>query len=70
MEWETIKSLLIILAVLFFIFVALREFWTWFWKINSILNRQHEMIAEQKETNRILRLLAKAEAAKHKENNK
>lgn len=33
---------LIVLAVVIIVFLILREFWTWYWKINQIIQGQEE----------------------------
>lgn len=65
---ETLDAVLFALVVIFIIAFALREVWTWFLKINEMSKKQTELIEEQKETNRILKMWARAEASKHKNN--
>lgn len=66
-------DLIFFLIILLVIGILLREFWTWFLKINDMVNKQtkiidqqDELIKEQQETNRILKLWARAEASRHK----
>lgn len=60
-------DLIFYLVILLAIGILLREFWTWFLKLNEISSQQKELIKEQQETNRILKLWAKAEASRHKD---
>lgn len=62
----TLEDLVFVLVVLLAILIALREFWTWFLKLNEISSQQKELIKEQQETNRILKLWARAEASTRK----
>ena len=41
---------LIVLAVIIVVFLLLREFWTWYWKVNQLIKGQDE-------TNRLLKKL-------------
>ncbi|WP_321284432.1 hypothetical protein [uncultured Vibrio sp.] len=41
-------GLLIVLAVFIGIFVVLREFWCWYWKINAKLSLQEDILRELK----------------------
>jgi hypothetical protein len=63
------ENLILVLVLIGIILIALREFWTWFLKLNEISSQQKDLIKEQQETNRILKLWAKAEASTRKNGN-
>lgn len=43
-EWITPTAYLIALGIAIIIFLILREFWCWYWKINEIRNNQRETL--------------------------
>jgi hypothetical protein len=49
---------LIGLAVVLGVFLIIREFWTWFWKINDILTALREIQNTLQQTNQLLLNLA------------
>jgi hypothetical protein len=52
---EETGTIILVLAIVVIVFLVLREFWTWYWKVNLLLKGQEQ-------TNRLLTQLVNLQA--------
>ena len=57
-------NFLISLLIIIGIFLLLREFWCWYFKINKVAGLLEQQLEEQKKSNQLLRRVLEKEASK------
>ena len=53
--FSTLIPVLLVMAVMFGVFLIIRELVLWYWKVNTIVNNQEAQLNEQRLTNQLLK---------------